>query len=53
MHPDVMIYIFGSLLLANIKQAIIEQKSDQEKIPSTLPMLTPKKNLKNRQKFDI
>ena len=38
----------GSVLPENVKQTNIEQKSDQEQIPSTIPMpTTPKKNLKN------
>ena len=37
----------GSVLPENKKQTNIEQKSDQEQIPSTIPMSTPKKNLNN------
>ena len=37
----------GAVLPENIKQTNVEQKSDQEQIPSTIPMPTPKKNLNN------
>ena len=37
----------GSVLPENVKQTNIEEKSDQEQIPSTIPMPAPKKNVSN------
>ena len=37
----------------NVKQTNIEQNSDQEQIPSTIPLLTPKKNLNNNNVINI
>ena len=42
-----------SVLPENIKQTNIEQKSDQEPIPSTIPMPTPKKNLSNSDVVNV
>ena len=55
-HPDVVIYIYlskGSVLTENINQTNIEQKSDQEQIPSTIPVPTPKKNPNNSNVINV
>ena len=63
MNPAVIIHVFqkrffvtskkGSLLPANLKQTNIEQKSNQEQILSTPPMLTPKQTLNNSNVINI
>ena len=50
------IYIYlskGSVLTENINQTNIEQKSDQEQIPSTIPVPTPKKNPNNSNVINV
>ena len=41
---DIYLSKKGAMLPENAKQTNIKQKSDQEQIPSTIPMPTPKKN---------
>ena len=43
----------GSVLPENVKQTNIEQKSDQEQIPSTIPMPTPKNSLNNSDVINV
>ena len=43
----------GSVLPENIKQSNIEPISDHEQISSTIPMPTPKKNLKNSDVINV
>ena len=43
----------GSMLPENVKQTNIEQKSNQEQIPSTIPIPKPKENLSNNDFINV